>query len=405
MRRAQALAVAVAAAIIVVAALAAGQAAAQATGLARIDAEASRIARDGRGLVVELALSQPVAWRVRTLDGPPRVVIDLGEADWRGVDPGALPGLPNARVSAVRAGLIEPGWSRLVVALARPLAIDRAGMDTSDAGPARLRVRLVPVSAEAFAARSAAAGAPAPEAHRPRPEADGALRVMLDPGHGGIDPGAEAGGLTEAALMLLFARELRDVLRRAGLSVEMTRDEDRFVPLEARIRAARAAGAGVLVSLHADALDAGEASGATVYTLASEASSEAARALAERHDRDEILSGVDLAGQDDTVSEVLIDLARTETAPRADRLADRLVAALAARLGELHKNPRQAGAFTVLKSPEIPSVLIELGFLSSAEDRARLADPHWRAAAQAAIRDGLLAWAAEDAATAPLRRR
>jgi N-acetylmuramoyl-L-alanine amidase len=177
------------------------------------------------------------------------------------------------------------------------------------------------------------------------------------------------------------------------------------LPLETRSSIARAAGAHVFISLHADALEEGEAVGATVYTLSADASDEAAQALAERHDRDDLLAGIDLRAQDDLVAAVLMDMARTETAPRIDRLALALELAIKAADVRMHRHPRQEAGFSVLKSPDIPSVLIELGFLSSDRDLARLRDPNWRAVMAGAILSGLTSWADEDAALAALRRQ
>ena len=205
--------------------------------------------------------------------------------------------------------------------------------------------------------------------------------------------------------MLTFARALKELLiRDGGFRVVMTREEDVFVPLETRISIARAAGAHVFLSLHADALAEGEAVGATIYTLSEEASDEAARALAERHDRDDLLSGIDLTQQDDLVATVLMDMARTETRPRIDRLALNLREAISGAGLKMHRHPVQQASFSVLKSPDIPSVLIELGFLSSASDLERLIDGEWRAKMARAIRDALKAWAAQDAALLALVR-
>jgi hypothetical protein len=153
----------------------------------------------------------------------------------------------------------------------------------------------------------------------------------------------------------------------------------------------------LLMQGHADALAEGEAAGATIYTLDDEATDEAAQALAERHDRDDLLSGVDLTAQDDLVATVLIDIARTETEPRIERLAKALEAAIKGEGLRMHPRPHQTGGFSVLKSPDIPSALVELGFLSSARDLARLTDPAWRAKMSMALREGLKAWADEDA--------
>jgi len=367
--------------------------------LARLDPAQSAFTQQGAAVQVSLALSQPVPWRVRVLDAPPRVVLDVREVDWTGVQdiPRTSPAL-----LALRAGVFRPGWSRLVLELATPMLVSQAEMVT---GPgATVRLTLTPATPQAFAA-AAAVPEPAdwalPKAavlpQRPA-RGTGPLVVVLDPGHGGIDPGAERDGQTEAGLMLGFARELKELLLRDGrFSVVMTREDDVFVPLETRISIARAAAADVFVSLHADALAEGEAVGATLYTLADEASDEAAATLAERHDRDDLLAGVDLTAQDDLVAEVLMDMARTRTAPRTQRLADALQAAMKGAEIRMHRHPQQRAGFSVLKSPDIPSVLVELGFLSSARDLARLNDADWRARMAAALRDGLLAWAAEDA--------
>lgn len=374
--------------------------------LARLVPEQSEIRSDaGGGITLELALSQPVPWRVRLLDQPPRLVLDFREVDWQGIDRVARSG-----VTDLRAGSFRPGWSRLVAQLPGPFVVQRAGMDTSD-GAARLSLALIPASAETFAERAAAPEPPGwalpKPADLPRPVARGAgpLVVVLDPGHGGIDPGAERDSVTEADLMLTFAREFKEVLvRDGGFLVVMTREEDVFVPLETRISIARAAGAHVFLSLHADALAEGEAVGATLYTLSDEASDQAAKTLAERHDRADLLAGVDLTDQDDLVAQVLMDMARTETAPRIDRLAGALEGAIKGADLKMHRRPRQTAGFSVLKSPDIPSLLIELGFLSSDRDLARLQDPDWRARMAAALRDGLKDWAAQDAALSGLNR-
>ncbi len=221
-----------------------------------------------------------------------------------------------------------------------------------------------------------------------------APRVMIDPGHGGKDPGAEVDGLREADLMLQFARELQAVFLESGAVVGLTRETDEFVPLNPRITRTRAFGADVLISLHADRLPdgAGAASGATVYTLNPDEADAASAGLVARHERAEPLAGADLSGAGDQVAGVLLDLAWQETAPASIALAGVLIAELAARTGDVSARPLRTANFTVLKAPDIPSVLVELGFLSSAQDGANMADPLWRAATQAALRDGVLKW-------------
>ena len=351
------------------------------------------------GLELKVALSQPVPWRLRLMNDPPRLVIDAREIDWRGVEALAVvrPGV------SLRAGAFRPGWSRLVLELSGPLKVVRAEMATGD--EPRIDLALAPTDAASFALEAARPDLPdwaLPEAARlvpPLPAGGGPLVVVLDPGHGGIDPGAEREDHSEAALMLTFARELKEALVRDGrFRVVMTRNEDVFVPLETRTSIAREAGADVFLSLHADALAEGDAQGATVYTLAEEASDAASAALAERHDRDDLLAGVDLSDQDDVVAEVLMDMARTETRPRAERLAETIVTAIKGAEIRMHRHPHQSGGFSVLKSPDIPSVLLEVGFLSSDRDYRRLADPAWRAKLAGALVQALGTWAGEDAA-------
>jgi N-acetylmuramoyl-L-alanine amidase len=382
-------------------------------GLARLNGGASHVEDRGVGLEVVLHLTQGVPWRVFTLDAPPRLVFDFRQVSFDGLDPARLD--RAAGVAGIRVGLFRPGWSRMVLDLAGPFLPQGAEMRLDpDSGAARLTVRLEPAAAAAFAAAS---GAPegalwslavpeGPRAPMRRQTGDRKLRVVLDPGHGGIDPGAQHEGHDEADLMLTFARELQEILVLSGrYEVTLTRTEDVFVPLQTRVSLARAAQADVFLSLHADALSKGRATGTTVYTLSETASDEASAQLAERHDRDDLLAGVDLADQDDVIAGVLMDLARRETGPRAERLADRLVEAIEAATGNLYKKPRMAAGFSVLKAPDIPSVLIEVGFMSNPRDLASLTDPDWRARAARGILDALDAWTIEDAAEARLIRQ
>lgn len=380
------------------------------SGLARVLPGGSGVSDTAEGLELRLRLSQGVPYRVYTLDKPERLVLDFREVDWSGADAAALD--RAERVSALRMGGFRPGWSRMVLELTGPYLVTTADLSLApETGQAELVVRLEQGSAEAFAA---AAGAPdRPGWDRtdggsglPEPQKDAPLRVMLDPGHGGIDPGADQGGVLEKDLMLLFALELRELLLRTGtLDVVLTRQDDSFVSLERRVALAHQAGADLFVSLHADALTEGNAHGATVYTLSEEATDAASAALAERHDRADILAGVDLKGQDDVVADILIDLARLETQPRAERLAEALRQGIKQSGLKLAGRPMRSAGFSVLKSADIPSVLLELGFLSSTKDRANLEDPDWRAQMAAAIRDAILAWHRADAASADLVRQ
>ncbi|MEY8842275.1 N-acetylmuramoyl-L-alanine amidase [Cribrihabitans sp. XS_ASV171] len=383
------------------------------SGLARIDPETSRVSDAGRaGVSVELGLSQGVPYRLFTLAEPPRLVLDFQEVDWTGLSAEALVQTDKVREAAF--GTYVPGWSRMVLALAEPLAVAQADLRLDEVtGAARLSLRLNPVSAEAFAATAGAPRDtrwdlpdPAPVDTLPERAPDAPLRVMIDPGHGGIDPGAEAGTVNEKGLMLVFARELRDVLLRSGgFEVLLTRDDDRFVSLEQRVALAHRAQVDVFISLHADSLSEGLAHGATVYLLAEEASDVASAKLAERHDRAELLSGLDLSSTDDQVTDILLDLARAETAPRAESLALALIDGMAQQGGPMNRRPLRHAAFSVLKAADIPSVLVELGFLSSPRDLRNLQDRDWRAGMAVGIRNGLRNWREADRARKALVRQ
>jgi N-acetylmuramoyl-L-alanine amidase len=387
------------------------------SGLARVDGARSGLQQTETGVVLELTLSQGVPYRAYTLEGAdgvgPRLVLDFREVDWQGLTPDMLGQVEG--ITGLRFGPVRPGWSRMVLDLAGPKVLEQAGLNLNpETGTASLRVVLRNSDAAEFAARSGAPrdpgfDLPPPEVIARPPQrrvGEDPLVVILDPGHGGIDPGAERDGLTEKALMLTFARELQEVLLRdGGFEVVLTRTDDSFVSLDRRVDIAHAAGGQIFISLHADALSEGQAHGATFYLLSESASDAAAAALAERHDRDDLLAGVDLTGQDDQVASILMDLARQETQPRAERLASALVAGV--RGGELPLNSRpiRSAAFSVLRAPDIPSVLMEVGFLSSPRDLKNLRDPAWRARMAEAVREGLLLWVAEDAALSDLVRQ
>lgn len=383
------------------------------TALARVEMAQTRIDDIGGGLRVRLGLSQGVPFRVFTLDEPERLVMDFREVDWRGVDPKLVDWADGAK--AVRMGTFRPGWSRMVVDMAGPFAVETTEAKTDPAsGSVQIEVVLREVPEEDFARTAGAAPLPGwdidqpglPAVKQARQTGEEKLLVVLDPGHGGIDPGAENDGDSEKELMLRFAKELRDELLRAGgFDVALTREEDKFVSLERRVAIAHKLEADVFISLHADALSEGRATGATVYTLSDSASDKASAALAERHNRANILAGVDLTESDDVVADVLMDLARMETQPRADQLARAVRLGIKEQGIALNTRPLRSAGFSVLKSPDIPSILIELGFLSSRSDLDHLRDPVWRAAMAAGIRDALEAWRIADAAAAKLVRQ
>ena len=206
--------------------------------------------------------------------------------------------------------------------------------------------------------------------------------------------------------MLQLAIELAEALNRTGsVRAILTRDADVFVPLEGRMSIARAAKADLLISLHADALEVDQARGGSVYTLNAEGSDLASARMAERHERGDLLAGVDLSGQDDRVATVLMDLARTQTEPQSQRFADAAVEGLRAAGARLNSKPRREGRLAVLNAPDFASVLIEVGFLSNASDREMLSAPATRSPIVTGIVTAVLAWAQDEAVRAPLLRQ
>lgn len=382
--------------------------------LARVNVAGSAIVDAGEGgLKIQLSLTQPVPFRLFTLDAPLRLVLDFQEVDWQGFDENTV--LQTDRVADLRYGIFRPGWSRMVVDLPEPLVIDLADMKTDRVrGSALLTVRLKNATPAEFAKASGAFRSEEwaiPKGDKgikakTRQIGDRPLVVAIDPGHGGIDSGATREGYLEKDLVLQFARELKEALIRSGrYKAELTRANDSFVSLPSRITLARQMGADVFVSIHADALSEGRATGTTIYTLSEEASDTAAEQLARQHDRGDLLAGVDLHEQDDLIAGVLMDMARLETGARSELLADMLVSGIGQSVGRIRKRPHLAAGFTVLKAPDIPSVLVELGFMSNRSDLNNLLTKNWRDKVVRGVLLALDTWAFEDAAQARLLRQ
>lgn len=348
---------------------------------------------EGGRLRLAVGLGGEARWSLFHLVDPWRLVIDLPPFAWTGADPAlALP--PGIR--AIRHGLFRHDTGRIVLELERPMAVAQA-LTRIGPAPARLTLELLlePVAADAFAAGAGWPDGAHWDAPGPAVPEGGGILVAIDPGHGGLDPGATVEGLVEKHIVLDFGRLLvAEINARPGLTAFLTREDDRFVPLRERVRIAREAGAHLLVSLHTDSVAAGGADGASVYTLSREGTDSAADAFAERENRADVMAGVDLGGEEDDVTRLLIELARRGSGEESIRLAEAIIAALRPGAKLLDTRPHRRGNFFVLKAPELPSVLVELGFLSSPADRARLADPDWRLRMAAGIADGVAGWLA-----------
>jgi N-acetylmuramoyl-L-alanine amidase len=322
------------------------------------------------------------------LDDPPRLLLDLPEARWAAQTPP-----PAGLVTALRFGLAAPGLSRLALDLAAPARVAGVVLTPEGAGM-RLTLRLVPEAADRFAARAGwPPGAARHEAGPAGAPPPAARRIVLDPGHGGADPGAVRMGLREKDVTLAFAQDLAPRLAARGWAVSLTRADDRFLSLSERVAVAQALRADAFLSIHADTVLQGDASGASVYVLSAEASDAEAAALAARENRVDLLGGLDLPAADEDVARALIALVRGPTMARSRALGAALVEGLSRRVAVLPSAPLRGAGFRVLKAPDVPSALLELGFLSSEADRARLADPAWRAEAAEAVAEALDAWA------------
>ena len=338
-------------------------------------------------------LSSPVEFAVSTLSDPYRIVIDLPRVAFDLPETAGQEG--RGLLTAWRFGMFAAGKSRVVLDAKGPVAVDKAFVlpPVSDQ-PARFVLDLVSTSREAFL-ETARESAPAPAVARkgdrltPPPEGKKGLPVIvLDPGHGGIDTGATGnGGTLEKAVVLDFALMLRDKLIATGrYDVRMTRDTDVFIPLRERVKIARSLEADLLLSVHADSVRIGrdQVRGAGVYTLSENASDEVAAALAERENRSDIIAGIDLADEPDDVTDILIDLARQETKKFSYLFARTLVGELRGT-AQLVKNPQRSAGFRVLTAHDVPSALVELGYLSNKLDEKLMTTDEWRGRMSAAL--------------------
>lgn len=338
-------------------------------------------------------ITHAVAATSFALADPDRIVIDLPDVDFH-VDPQA--GAQNSvhdrqgLVASFRFGHFAPGKSRIVIDLAAPARVLEAETQTAGTG-SRLVIALARTDRAAFDAAAHAAVIAAAAATEAADRAAAAKAsvdkspnlplIVLDPGHGGVDSGAIVNGRVEKDIVFEFAKALEGKLKASGhYKVVMTRDSDVFLSLAERVRIAEDSGAALFVSIHADTIaDAANVSGATVYTGADHATDAEAARTAEKENQADAVAGVAASGAASGVSDILADLTRQETRAYSHVFARTLVNYWRVA-GRLNKNPERAAGFWVLKAPDVPSVLIELGYLSNAKDAASLTSPAWREA-------------------------
>lgn len=220
-----------------------------------------------------------------------------------------------------------------------------------------------------------------------------ALSVMIDPGHGGVDPGAVKAGVIEADIAYAVAEKLAEQLRAAGVAVTMTRTKDETRHLYDRLAQSRDLGGDLFISIHADSLLIGTADGLSIYTHGTDPTTPEAASLARQDALNDLLFGPAAARPESDVATTLMDLAQSRTHDLSQRLARTIATSIAREGLPLYRRPLQSADFVVLRSPAVPSVLIELGFLDSAADRKRLSDPVWQARFAEATTSAVLKWA------------
>jgi N-acetylmuramoyl-L-alanine amidase len=371
-------------------------------------------------------LSDEVDFRVFALSDPYRVIVDLPEVKF--LMPSGVGSKGKGLVSAFRYGLFAAGKSRIVIDVVEPVRIEKAFLRKAENDqPARLVIDLVRTTKEEFdqqrnkqvAFQSPGLRSFETETEKISPDTakpDKKTRsvIVIDPGHGGVDPGAiSAGGVYEKNVVFAFAQVLKPKLEATGLfKVVMTRSEDIFIPLPDRVERARAEQADLLISIHADALDTRhpllgakvaptEVRGASIYTLSEEASDDVAKVIAARENRSDLLAGVELPGTpDDDLANILMDLVHRETKNLSVSFAKLMLTNLKGNI-ELTGHPHRFANFRVLKAQDVPSVLLELGYLSHAEDERALTSEEWRSKVADAIVESVKAFFAKHHVSAP----
>jgi N-acetylmuramoyl-L-alanine amidase len=379
----------------------------------------ARVAGDARQTRFVLDLDKPIQFRAFALADPYRVVVDLPQVSFKLAAGIGVAG--RGLVKAFRYGLVMPGGSRIVFDLTGPAKIAKSYvLEAANGQPPRLVLEFEEVDRTTFVqslapesrpelrpaiadANAAVARPDASAAAMPVQPPDTRPVIVIDPGHGGVDNGTQAGGeVIEKNLVLVFGLALRDRIEKSGkYRVVMTRTDDTFIPLNERVRIARNQSAALFVSIHADALPRheGDARGATIYTLSDKASDAEAERLAEAENKSDAIGGVNLTDEPTEVADILIDLVQRETRTFSNRFARVLMGEMKNTV-RMHKHPLKSAGFRVLKAPDVPSVLVELGYVSNKGDLERLVSENWRNKTVSSMAQAIDAFFAKRLATA-----
>jgi N-acetylmuramoyl-L-alanine amidase len=386
----------------------------------------ARLAGDARQTRFILDLDKAITFRAFALADPYRVVVDIPQVNF--TLPAGTGSAGRGLIKAFRYGLVMPGGSRIVFDLTGPAKVSKSYvLDAANGQPPRLVLEFEQVDRTTFVQSLAAANRPelrpaiadatetavaATAPAEPTREVPGEASksvvvdsrplIVIDPGHGGIDNGTQANGESEKNLVLAFGLALRDRIERSGkYRVAMTRSDDTFIPLDDRVKFAHNQSAALFVSIHADALPKheGDAQGATIYTLSDKASDAEAERLAETENRADAIGGVNLTEEPTEVADILIDLAQRETRTFSNRFA-RLLAGEMKNSARMYKHPLKSAGFRVLKAPDVPSVLVELGYVSNKSDLEHLVSEGWRSKTVGSMAQAIDAFFAKRLATA-----
>jgi N-acetylmuramoyl-L-alanine amidase len=358
----------------------------------------ARLAGDDKDTRLIVDLTRKLEVRAFTLSNPYRVVVDLPQTVFQ--LPAKAGETGRGLVKAYRYGLVMAGGSRIVVDVAKPVRVDRAVvLEPREGQPARLVLDLSVTDRETFMRNmiQQAKAMPPPDPRRAEPaeapSSDPRPLIVVDPGHGGPDTGAKVAGgeIMEKQVVLDFSIALRDQLEKGGkYRVALTRSDDTFIPLAERVKIARQRQAALFISIHADSLPKaeGDAQGATIYTLSERPSDSDAAKLAESENRSDVVAGIDMSREPGDVADILIDLAQRETKGYSLQFARTLAGEMKSAM-RLHKKPLKSAGFVVLKAPDVPSVLVELGYMTNKQDLKLLTSEAWRAKAVQSIAQGV----------------